>query len=111
MNNKTFVAKITWLSKEQGGRKGKIPIGLKKYAPLIAIDGNKIFNGSAWSVICFPFELIEENKTKALIRFLNAEDAPDILRQGIVFELFEGAKKVADGEIIEESSYCLEIDK
>ena len=64
MNNKTFVAKITWLSKEQGGRKGKIPIGLKKYAPLIAIDGNKIFNGSAWSVICFPFELIEENKNK-----------------------------------------------
>ena len=55
--------------------------------------------------------MIEENKTKALIRFLNAEDAPDILRQGIVFELFEGAKKVADGEIIEESSYCLEIDK
>ena len=111
MNNKIYIAKITWLSKEQGGRKGVIPIGSKTYAPQIAIDGNKIFNGSVWSLICFSFELIEENKTKAFIRFLNTKDAPDILNQGIVFELFEGEKKVADGEVIEENSYDFENDK
>lgn len=94
MNNKIFIAKITWLSKEQGGRKGVIPLGSKTYAPQIAIDGNKIFNGSAWSLICFSFELIEENKTKAFIKFLNTQDAPDILHQGIIFELFEGEKKL-----------------
>lgn len=73
MNNKNFIAKITWLSKEQGGRKGVIPIGFKTYAPQIAIGGNKIFNGSIWSLLCFSFELIEDNKTKAFIRFLNTK--------------------------------------
>ncbi len=105
MNNKNFIAKITWLSKEQGGRKGVIPIGFKTYAPQIAIGGNKIFNGSIWSLLCFSFELIEDNKTKAFIRFLNTKDALDILHQGIIFELFEKEKKVADGEVIEESFY------
>ena len=44
MNNKIFIAKITWLSKEQGGRKGVIPIGSKTYAPQIAIDSIERIN-------------------------------------------------------------------
>ena len=55
--------------------------------------------------------MIEENKKKAFIIFLNTKDAPNIFHQGIVFELFEGEKKVADGEVIEENSYDFENDK
>ena len=108
MNNKVFFAKIMWLSKEQGGRKDGIPIGLKQYAPQVVIDGTKVFNGSTWSLICYSFELIGINKTKAIIRFLNTRDAPDILHQGITFELFEGEKKVADGEVMEETTFDFE---
>ena len=110
MHKKVFVAEITWLTKEQGGRTGGIPMKAPKYAPLIAIDGKNVFNGSSWSVICYSFERAETNKTKAFIRFLNAEKAPDILRQGVLFELFEGARKVADGKVTGETVYDFESD-
>ena len=67
--------------------------------------------GDTGDRLIFSFELIEENKTKAFIRFLNTKDAPDILHRGVIFELFEGEKKVADGEVIEETIYDFENDK
>lgn len=98
MNDQTFKAIINWLADE---RKSGIPFKNKKYAPLIEINGEKIFDGSAWSVICYAYEYIDENKTFAYIKFLNADVAPDILSAGTKFNLYEGANKVAFGKITE----------
>ena len=104
MNNQTFKAIINWLP---NGRKSGVPFKNKKYAPIIEINGEKIFDGSAWSVICYAYEYIDENKTFAYIKFLNADAAPDILSVGIKFNLYEGANKVAFGEITEKSDFNL----
>ena len=100
MNRKVFDTNIRWLSVEEGGRSLEIPFKATKYATQIAIDGNRIICGSSWSVFCYSYEIIESLKTKSYIRFLNVEQAPDILFVGTKFQLFEGPKKVAVGEIV-----------
>ena len=105
MNNKVFEAKINWVSKENGGRNYGVPFKINNYAPLISIGGNKVFNGSTWSIICYSYEYTASLTTKAFIKFLNVDAAPNILFVGTEFELFEGAKKVAYGVIIKESVY------
>lgn len=105
MNKKVFDVIIEWFSKDEGGRVGVIPFKKMRYAPHIGINGERIINGSAWSVLCYVYEHLEPLKTKAYIRFLNTDDAPDILNIGMEFELFEGSKKVATGTIVANSNF------
>ncbi len=105
MNNKVYEAKIKWISKENGGRNCGVPFQKNNYAPQISIDGNNVFNGNSWSLLCYSYEYIDCLTTKSYVRFLNANDAPDILYIGTEFELFEGPKKVADGVILNECDY------
>lgn len=100
MNKQVFDAVIKWLSKEEGGRILEIPFKETKYAPQIVINGERVINGSSWSVLCYSYEFLEPLKTRSYIRFLNYEAAPNILFVGTKFELFEGDKMVATGEII-----------
>lgn len=44
---------------------------------------------------------MDENKTFAYIKFLNADVASDILSAGTKFDLYEGADKVAFDKITE----------
>ena len=100
LNGEDFVvyeATLVWASPENGGRKGPIPMKNNKYAPLIGIKDQMTFNGCAWSMICYNYEETSEFTTRAYLRFLNYERAPDILKKGTVFELYEGNKKVASG--------------
>lgn len=83
-----------------------------KYAPLIGIKDQMTFNGCAWSMICYNYEETSEFTTRAYLRFLNYERAPDILKRGTVFELYEGNKKVASGiveKIISDDEDILDI--
>lgn len=105
MNKKVFDVIIEWFSKDEGGRVDVIPFKKMRYAPHIGINGERIINGSAWSVLCYVYEHLEPLKTKAYIRFLNTDDAPDILNIGMEFELFEGSKKVATGTIVANSNF------
>ena len=100
MNTKIFDTNTRWLSKEEGGRRLEIPFKATKYALQIAIDGERVIQGSSWSVFCYSYEISEPLKTKSYIRFLNVEHAPDVLFVGKKFELFEGPKKVATGVIV-----------
>lgn len=107
-----YEAALVWASPENGGRKGPIPMKNIKYAPQIGIKDQMTFNGCAWSIICYNYEETSEFTTRAYLRFLNYERAPDILKKGTVFELYEGKKKVASGiveKIISDDSDILDI--
>ena len=107
-----YEATLVWASPENGGRKGPIPMEKNKYAPLIGIKGQMTFNGCAWSIICYNYEETSEFTTRAYLRFLNYERAPNILKKGTVFELYEGNKKVASGiveKIISDDEDILDI--
>lgn len=105
MNTKVFDVIIEWFSKDEGGRVDSIPFKKMRYAPHIGINGERVINGSGWSVLCYVYEHLEPLKTKAYIRFLNTDDAPDILTVGMNFDLFEGSKKIAIGKIVENTSF------
>jgi hypothetical protein len=90
-------------------RKTPIPFKNKKYAPLIEINGNKIFSGSARSVICYIYEAIDTNTYYAYIKFLNGEKAPNILHEGLNFYICEGPKRVASCKLIEISKSSINI--
>ena len=107
-----YEATLVWAAPENGGRKGPIPMENNKYAPLIGIEGQMTFNGCVWSIICYNYEETSEFTTRAYLRFLNYERAPDILKKGTVFELYEGNKKVASGiveKIISDDEDILDI--
>lgn len=105
MNEKVFVAKISWIHSNQGGRKQGIPLHNEKYCPVVAIDGIQVFSGSSYGLLCYSFEKIGDNISLAYIRFLNTKDAPDVLHIGSMIELYEGEKKVAYGEVVRDSSF------
>ena len=43
MNEKVFIAKIYWLRPNQGGRKQGVPLHMKKYCPIVSVDGKNFF--------------------------------------------------------------------
>lgn len=108
MNNNVFIAKIFWLKPEFGGRQSGIPLNNKKYCPIVAVDGQRHFCGSDFGLLCYSYEKLADYVSLAMVRFLNTEAAPDVLRIGAKLELYEGARKVADGEIIEKSDFVFD---
>ena len=94
MKYNVYLSKIKWLKKEQGGRKSGIP---KHYGPQIKFDGLK----GDWSFIVNSYQILSENETISKMFYLNASDAPNLLKEGLVFELYEGNRIVATGKIIE----------
>lgn len=101
MNNKVFMAKLHWTQANEGGRLLPIPMNNEKYCPIVSVAGQKLFNGSAYSLICNNFKLLDDHNTFAYVRLLNAEEVPDILYIGAKIELYEGSKSVATGIIVE----------
>lgn len=106
MNDKVFIAKIYWIPSNQGGRKQGIPLHNEKYCPIVAVDGKKVFSGSLYGLLCYSFNKINDDISLAHIRFLNTKDAPDVLYVGAKIELYEGLKKVANGEVINISNFA-----
>ena len=102
MNNKVFVATIEWNNINDKGEK-VIPIKEPRYCPQILVDAEYVVDGSVWSVFCFNFEVIDLNKTKAYIKYLNQQSAPNNIKIGSKFELYEMGKVVAHGKVIDYS--------
>ena len=105
MNDKVFVAKISWLTADQCGRKQGVPLYNDKYCPIVSVDGEKVFSGSTYGLLSYSFKRLADYETLAQIRFLNTEAAPYVLYVGAKLELYEGTKKVAEGEVIEASDF------
>ena len=94
-NNMYSIAKLKWIPKENGGRE-IIPVsGSHFYAPIIKhakLKGN-------WTVLVDNYEKIDDHTTMAKVSY-TFEKSPNDLEEGLIFDLWEGDKKVAEGIII-----------
>lgn len=90
-------AKIVWIRPENGG-KVKIPaIGFRFY-PMIKMDSEN--DSINWSFSLINKQFIHNDETLSDIGFL-MDNAPHyLLQSGAKFSLYEGSKKIANGEII-----------
>ena len=94
-----FIAKISWLTALEGGRTNDIPFNTSKYAPLIRTEGSS----RNWSLVVNNYGRVDDITTIAMIYYLASESAPDNLVVGLKFDLYEGNKRVAFGEIIDKA--------
>ncbi|MBQ9144922.1 MAG: hypothetical protein IJX70_00430 [Clostridia bacterium] len=92
-----YIAEIKWLKPEEGGRETEAPFNSDKYGPQIRFDGLK----GSWSLIVCNYQKLGAFRTLAKVHYLNKIDAPNNLKIGLEFDLYEGVKKVAHGEIID----------
>lgn len=94
-------AKINWIPYKKGGRQN-LPSG-KRYSTVAKFkDIESKWPNEAWSIVA---EFIKTDKESFYsiveIKFLAEEDAPQyLLYPGSKFELFEGRKLVAYGEVL-----------
>ena len=107
MNKKVFLANINWVKPTEGGRVLPIPMNNEKYCPIVSVDRQitSLGGSGVFGLLCNSFKLIGEYNTLAYVRYLNTDDAPDNLHIGSELELFEGARLVAIGRIVEEVDY------
>ena len=100
----TKKALVEWIPKDQGGRaKPPLGLGLPPYATEIRfIDGNRWPSSDAWSLVIEKNEsLSTEFRWVADVHFVVEEAPHESLREGRAFELYEGNKCVARGQITE----------
>ena len=95
--NKTVEVLITWLPENEGGRKKLIPVDVRYY-PLIYSKAIP-FDGTTWSVSIYH-KKISGLISEADMSFLSPDAPHEVLTTGMVFDLYEGPKCVASGEII-----------
>lgn len=97
---KTVKAKICWLPPEKGGR--SIPPSGLKYSTVACFEDIKDkWPNEAWSIVAEFNEPSDHALcTTVDFRFL-VESAPEhLLYSGSKFELFEGGRLVATGEVL-----------
>ena len=86
----SFVARIKWITFENGGRSTVIPQGVR-YCPIIKISDDKV--AGDWSI---DFISPDFNETDIIeFRFLSNYAPEELLKCGKIYGLFEGSKKVA----------------
>ena len=90
-------AMVIWVKPEDGGKK-MIPTIELPFYPMIKInDDNKMID---WSLCLTNKQFISEYETISEIGFLMGNAPHHLLKSGVKFKLFEGAKEVASGEIM-----------
>ena len=89
-------AKIVWIKPQDGGKRKIPPVGMAFY-PMIKIEtDNEMIN---WSLVVINKEFIDVYETASEMKFL-MDNAPHyLLKTGIEFILYEGAKEIAKGQI------------
>jgi hypothetical protein len=104
MTKKVVRAKIRWLSEAEGGRKAP-PTGPKYAAPARFGDISDRWPNEAWSLVVEfvePPDVSLETKASVWLLVGDEPNAPNhLLHLGSRFDLFEGYKLVARGEIVE----------
>ena len=89
-------ALVDWIKPENGG-KHKIPEKEFVFYPMIKIADEKMAN---WSLFVINKKFVSEYQTIAEIGFLMKNAPHHLLKTGIRFTLFEGAREIACGKII-----------
>lgn len=90
-------ALVVWIKPEDGG-KNKIPEIEFVFYPMIKIVGDE--NLINWSLFLINKKFISKYQTISEIGFLMKNAPHHLLRPGIRFTLFEGAKEIAYGEVM-----------
>ena len=103
----TRTAKITWLTPDQGGRRAP-PSGPQYIAParfIVAADRSSYGNwGLVVDLVSRP---AASNDWIAKVRFLVGEAPHEWLADGTRFELYEGTKRVAQGNVLPDGMVTL----
>ncbi|HYG09038.1 MAG TPA: hypothetical protein VD835_03585 [Pyrinomonadaceae bacterium] len=98
--NKVVKAKVSWVPAEAGGRMSPPPG--PRYITVARFEDDKdSYPKEAWSLV-LEFSGLPDNSLNVIadVRFL-VEDAPvQLLHQGSIFELYEGYRLVARGEVL-----------
>src|SRR5262245_14205439 len=102
MKTKLVKSRIYWLSKEAGGREGPPP-GPRYLAPARFEDEKEKWPNEAWTLVIEFIDPPDESLCMiADVRLLNPEGPVRLLHPGSVFELYEGDRVVAKGEVLDE---------
>ncbi len=100
MTNKSAKARVCWVRKEDGGRESPPP-GPRYSTPARFEEEKDKWPHEAWSlVIEFSSPPDEWLCVIANVSFLNPDGPTRLLHPGSVFELFEGHRLVARGEML-----------
>jgi len=93
-------AKVCWLRKDQGGREDPPPG--PKYSTVARFEDEKDkYPGEAWSLVLEFSDPIDEARCHiAEVRLLNPAGPTRLLHPGSVFELYEGSRLIARGEVL-----------
>ena len=101
--DKLVRTKLTWLTKQEGGRKSMMPVGVR-YCPIIIMDSlEQIFELEAdvrWSADIQNLEVLTPQESIASLGYLASEAPHEFLSPGNSFKLYEGDKLVAYGVIL-----------
>jgi hypothetical protein len=100
MKDKPVKARVCWMTKEAGGRESP-PVG-PRYSTVARFEEEKDkWPHEAWSLVLqFNGPLDETLCVIADVSLLNSDGPTKLLHQGSVFELFEGHRLVARGEVL-----------
>jgi hypothetical protein len=88
-------ARVRWLSPAEGGRP-QPPTGAQYITVARFEDPAGDWSADAWSVVLS----FEGSPEEARVSFLAPEGPSHLLRSGVVFELYEGHKKVAEVSVL-----------
>jgi hypothetical protein len=98
----THKARIRWIPPEQGGRSRPVAGG-SEYATVARFEAiADRWPQEAWSVVlCVPLSAAGREEMIVDIRLLAPETAPQsLLASGSRFDLFEGRRRVAEGQVL-----------
>lgn len=100
MSSKRVKSKICWVSKEAGGRNSPPPG--PRYSTVARFEEIKDkWPQEAWSVVLeFTGPPDESLCMVAYVSLLNPAGPTNLLHPGSIFELFEGHRLVARGEVL-----------
>jgi hypothetical protein len=100
MTNKPMKSRICWVKKEAGGRESPPPG--PRYSTVARFEEEKDkWPDEAWSLVLeFSGPLDETLCVIADVSLLNPDGPTRLLHSGSVFELYEGRRLVARGEVL-----------
>ena len=100
MKNKSVRSRVCWVKEEDGGRKAPPPG--PRYSTVARFEEEKDkWLKEAWSLVLeFSDSPDESLCVVADVSFLSPDGPVKLLRPGSIFELFEGRRLVARGEVL-----------
>lgn len=102
-NKRRSVARIRWVSPAEGGRT-HAPAG-PRYSTIAKFEKEaKKWPKAAWSIVA-EFKKISDDLSSVIaeVRCLSSDAPSHLLQPGSKFELYEGSRLVAHGEVLNDS--------